>query len=245
MGVEAANSVELSWAVDDWLSRALNRTCLRAARKATSDDMSIPLPEVPGFYSIKVPTDNHDLVRDLYARKFNLYELHVALRFQADPVDFSRANSDGAQVSVAERQQIPSLQAIAVECFGNSRFHRDAHIEREFADKVWEQWVNDAVNDANRIVLVAHSGQQIFGFISLRPLSASLVSIDLFAVAAQFRRGRIGELLTSSVTAIARSPVEIVCETEAWNAPALNFYGKLGFTSGSLYSIFHFHKSSK
>lgn len=242
MDVEFARHSEVQWTTDDWLSRLLETPCLRVSRKLADGDVSIAPPDAPGFYSIKAPTDNHGLVRDLFDKKFSLIDLHISLRLDGDLAELPSANIGRSTICLAERQHIPSLQSIAVECFGNSRFHRDPHIVLGLADQVWRQWINDAVEDTGRVVLVAQRYQQICGFISLRPMPDGFVSIDLFAVGQQFRRGRIGESLIGSVFSFAKKPAGILCETETWNTPALNFYGRLGFTSSSLSSIFHFHK---
>ena len=238
-----ANRSEVSWENDNWLSQLLKKPCMRPSQKPTDSDTSVADPNLPGFYAIKTKTAHHDIVRDLFHKKFNLIDLHIAFHLEGPLDSQALTTTRGLTIHRAERQHIPLLQSIAVESFSDSRFHRDPHISNGLADKVWQQWTNDAVEDKDRIVLFAQRDQNICGFISLRPCSDGCVSIDLFGVAKKFRREGVGELLIRSISSFAGRPAGILLETEVSNTSALNFYGRLGFKTNSLFSIFHFHRN--
>ncbi len=235
----ARERASVHWKSDDWLARILGMPCFRPVSRVSAEERSILHPALPGFYSIKTPTSNHRLAAELFKARFTVMDLHIELESEIDGALVSRASSQ-AKVAIARASQLEALQAISVAAFGESRFHRDGRIAPARADEVWRKWVADAMDDDQRIVLSAERDGAPVGFISLRKQNDGTTSIDLLASAASARRTGVGEAL---LAAAADSSGTIVCETETWNTQALNFYGRHGFRTGALYSVFHHHHS--
>jgi [ribosomal protein S18]-alanine N-acetyltransferase len=84
--------------------------------------------------------------------------------------------------------------------------------------------------DLNRIVLKAHDGGALAGFVILQ-LAADEAEILTIAVAEEWRRQGIASLLLEAVLSACeeKTVTSIYLEVAEGNGPAVQLYGKLGF----------------
>ena len=121
--------------------------------------------------------------------------------------------------------------AIASNAFKHSRFYNDHNIEKDIADKIFENWMKDSFENEKKRVIVHKSGEEVLGFLLLT-INDSLqeIIIELIAVDSKVTAKGIGKELMSdfeySFSSEQYKKYFFRVGTQVNNITAMNFYIK-------------------
>lgn len=131
------------------------------------------------------------------------------------------------------------LYELAYQAGYMSRFRRDPQIGEENFRRLYREWVDKSVKDADTLVKVCSEDGEVVGFITAT-IHPEMVTIGLIATAEGYRGRGVGSRLIGSVMAEAarrRLPVEVV--TQGDNGKACRFYEGAGFHVKDEVLVYH------
>lgn len=139
----------------------------------------------------------------------------------------------GFEVRLLRPEDRAQVLAIARTSYIYDRFHKDAALTREIADRVNEAWLENACSGAIAdAVLVAEDAGSILGFVTCKMDGESRVGvIDMVATAlAARRRGVAGAITAAALDWFAGvGAVKVEVGTQLTNIPAARLYQGFGF----------------
>ena len=123
-----------------------------------------------------------------------------------------------------------STAAIFKGLFYDGRFHNDASIPKETADRLWESaLLNQLQGEAEAVLFLEHEGRPV-GAATFKPAVDGAGALFIFGVLEDYRgRGWGRMLLTEALRRSAGLYDRILVETSTYNHPALSLYLSLGF----------------
>lgn len=123
-----------------------------------------------------------------------------------------------------------------------SRFRLDQGFKANEFERLYRQWIENALSDNETSVLLHVEGEVITGFVSVETKANKAARIGLIAVSEVFQGRRIGLKLVQAACSLAyqkgNSELEVV--TQADNQAAVNLYQKSGFSLISSTFIYHY-----
>ncbi len=213
---------------DAWLSEVMARSVFRV-------DGVTEIPDEPGFYFAKVPTDRVADVGALTRRGFAVVDTNVTFERVrevaiATDVDVSDCTADDAD----------GVLAIAGAAFRYSRFHLDPAIGVALANHVKREWVANYVRRVRGDALfVARVDGRPAGFLAALVAHGTAV-IDLVAVAPSAHGKGIGSALCDAFAKRYAGQPRIV-GTQIANVPSIRMYTKLGYELARSAYVLHRH----
>lgn len=198
----------------------------------------------PALVTARVDATDHDASALLEHSGFVLIEAYLTLA-RAVPADAA----PDARMRDALPSDADALGELASASFSKDRFHRDPQIADARADRSRRLWVQNALRDERKNVIVAEieggvSGRsRIGGFLIARVDDADTHVLDLMAVACSARRRGIGRGLTKQFffTAKRAGASRVRVGTQDVNTPSLNLYIDCGFRHERVAYSFHLH----
>jgi ribosomal protein S18 acetylase RimI-like enzyme len=226
---------------DPWLTRGLGRRALRARPAAGPGDAGAraALAAEPVFVTAKIPAA---AVADGVAlQDMGFRVIDAALRF-AGPAP--RAAGDARGVRAAVPSDRAAVEALARTAFTTSRFHLDPAFPRSLAADVKAAWAGNFFAGARGdLLFVAPGDGGLAGFLLALRHGADWV-VDLIAVDPAARGRGVGRRLMAALAAApidTAAPARVIAGTQAANAPALAFYGRLGLAVERAEFVLHHH----
>jgi dTDP-4-amino-4,6-dideoxy-D-galactose acyltransferase len=124
-----------------------------------------------------------------------------------------------------------------------SRFKLDQNFKNNEFEKLYEAWINKALNDFNSMVIGAFIDSKIVGFISLG-IKQGIADIGLIAVDEHARGKHLGTLLLGEANnfAIKNNSEYLTVVTQENNIQAMKFYERNGFSVDKKNYIYHLWK---
>lgn len=137
-----------------------------------------------------------------------------------------------SDVEVFEISDIGDLDIGAFDgVFSGSRFHLDANISNELADRLWIEYLENFQIDTNNKIFVARCDGVDVGYIGVHIFGGEAT---LFAVATrkEYQGKSIGSKMIQSIVGSLKSSMVTNVKTEVYtkNIAAVNFYIKNGFS---------------
>ena len=124
-----------------------------------------------------------------------------------------------------------------------SRFKLDQNFKNNEFEKLYEAWINKALNDLNSMVVGAFIDSKIVGFISLG-IKQGIADIGLIAVDEHARGKHLGTILLGEANnfAIKNDSEYLTVVTQENNIQAMKFYERNGFSVDKKNYIYHLWK---
>jgi GNAT superfamily N-acetyltransferase len=146
-------------------------------------------------------------------------------------------------VALATGDHLFGLREIARRSFWHDRFHRDPQIPDDLADRSRELWVENALADEAKTVIVAGDAPCEGFLIGRRGKDAQTYVLDLMAVAGASRGRGVGRALTLHffLLAVEAGARRVVVGTQDVNTPSLNLYLSCGFRHERVSYTHHLH----
>jgi ribosomal protein S18 acetylase RimI-like enzyme len=233
---------------DPWLGGVLGREAFRLTfptgpGPAGPGPAGPPEPPPPTreavFIYAKVDVEAHAQSGYLEGLGFKLVDTNITFEKTLRSVPPSGAEPAGIRMAGPGDQERAVL--LAGKSFRKSRFHNDAAIGAETADRIKAEWVrNYFLGFRGDAMVVAEAGNGLAGFLLLLK-SKDALTIDLVAVDEAHR----GKALAAAMTRFAESrfPARALMRvgTQIANGPAIRSYQKMGFSLARSQYIFHYH----
>lgn len=229
---------------DHWLSAVLNKEVFHAHVEGKGPlDESEVRHELRGkeFVDIKIPC--HDILNlhTLFDSGFKVVDTNLTFSCEGSDDD-STDNIGHVVCRDAKNEDEDSIRKIAAENFIYSRFHLDPEIDKQFADKVKEEWVaNFFRNERGEQMLVAEIGENLAGFCQLLKPNENQIIIDLIAVHKIFQRTGAAEMMIKKIRSSLGLQKELVVGTQAANIPSVRLYEKSQMRLLSSKYVLHYH----
>ncbi|SPQ00027.1 putative acetyltransferase [Candidatus Sulfobium mesophilum] len=153
---------------------------------------------------------------------FYVSDLGVVWERKVDPLSGPVISVRGANLNDA-----PTLKKISSGLFKDSRFHNDPFFTYDEAERLYQAWIVNSLNDTDiRTFLVEKKG-----FITCKRLSKNKGDIPLVGVIAGEQGKGIGSALIAEVMDwFGKAGVKtVMVRTQAYNVKAMNFYKGLDF----------------
>lgn len=139
-------------------------------------------------------------------------------------------------------QELTAVKEMAKSSFTHTRFFNDKKFSREQVEKMYENWVGNAIADSSKELSVLKEAGVVVGFIVLKKEEAAKqLTIELIAVKEGSRgRGYGSQLMDfSKETAEKNELKRIIVGTQIDNLQGMNLYIKNGFFVSKKRSIYH------
>lgn len=122
-----------------------------------------------------------------------------------------------------------------------SRFFCDELFPRRKSEKLYLQWVKNAINDPNSVFLVLRYKEVVAGFVTFS-CQENDATIGLIAVRQEFYRMKLGlALLRECQNRLLKLRIKnLYVTTQCSNVPAIKFYESFGFSKDKQEILGHF-----
>ena len=203
------------------------------------------LKDVPkgSFVSCRIPSSHYPQIHALEKSGFLLIETYLILRNQ----EIKRTKDTGVSKTPVEirdctSSEIVRVMEIASSSFVHDRFHSDPNIPDHLAGYSRALWVQSALRDPSKDLLIATRGSEILGF-NCTKARAGQVVIDLIGVDHAARGKDVGSQLVNRTftDALAKGVRSSEVGTQAHNVGSVRFYQKHGFVLTNSFYTFHLH----
>lgn len=227
---------------DRWLQTFLDRPALRVTGSADGSDACLAalrgLAQRDAFSYARVPTSDPAALDAFQAAGFRVVDTTITLETAGLP----ESVQEHAGARFARSGDAAGVEAVAREGFAYSRFHLDPHIAKATADEVKAQWAANFFKGArgDHMVVVNVAGR-IAGFLQLLAGNDGVLTIDLVAVAADFRRRGLAAAMIRYAAHECAGTRRLRVGTQAANVASLCLYQGLGFVVSATAYVVHCH----
>jgi GNAT superfamily N-acetyltransferase len=145
-------------------------------------------------------------------------------------------------VREATDAELPELLSLARQSHRSTRFYFDGGFPHERCDELYARWLERALREPHRTLLVGESGGRVLGYEAVAPPRPDGEwTLDLIAVVEDQRgRGVGAALLRGSVAwASERGATGIVTALQARNVSSLATHERLGFRCARSQAWYH------
>jgi len=227
----------------EWDSRFFGIKIAKVNRFNSEDELSYILNEITQL-QIKLLyffVEPNDIFSNLLLKKLNANLVDEKLTYILDIKNIIVTENNQHVKPYWDNELTEELKRISIQTSEFSRFRVDKRIGDELCDKLYLEWINNAVNKVfNDSLYVYSENSTIEGLVSLKNMPNS-GSISLIGVDNKSRGKNIGTLLIKKAIAhyleLGFSKLEVV--TQKANIPACKFYEKNGFIIKSINNIYH------
>jgi len=145
-----------------------------------------------------------------------------------------------ARVRLARREDAEAVAQIGASTFRFDRFHADARVSDQAADRLKGAWARNAVEGRADAVFVAEDDGRIAGFNAC--LLREDAVIDLIGVAKDMQGKGIGrDLVRTSLSYYAGKAARMIVGTQSANHASLALYQSAGFRVDNSAFTLHLH----
>jgi dTDP-4-amino-4,6-dideoxy-D-galactose acyltransferase len=174
--------------------------------------------------------DDRRTARVADAHGYRVVDVRVTLRH-----DLQRIGADGGTpIRDARPEDVPPLREIATRSHRDTRFYHDPGFSRDRCDALYATWVENAIHDPERWVLVAEIGGEAAGYQVIRPSpDGGTARMEILAVDEPHRGEGAGRSLLHEGLRRARAEGAAAVETatQERNATSLKAHLVMGFSS--------------
>ena len=110
-------------------------------------------------------SDGDDLTNIHALEDHGFHFVEDILYFKYDLTSPTDLRHPELKVRLSQERDLDSLRMIAGNTFVHSRFHRDPHIEKAKADRLYEKWIETSLRKEPDSILVAEGEGKVLGFI--------------------------------------------------------------------------------
>jgi ribosomal protein S18 acetylase RimI-like enzyme len=230
---------------DKWIGEQVGCPAFKVS--ICNDDLDVAedvfLPgdgEAAVFVYAKVPVSHQRAVNYLLSKGFQFVETTVLYvksvtvpeNVAASGFRFADTNESAAHID--------ALGNLARDAFVFGDFHVDPKMSASVGGRIREQWVRNFFHGTRGThMIVSESDGEISGFLLL-VVSPPDITIDLIAVAGNYRgKGIASDLIRFAETCFSDCTT-ISAGTQISNAPSIGLYSKLGFTFSKATYALHF-----
>jgi len=184
--------------------------------------------------SARMPLDDEHIAQDLYACGFSARETLITLERELDPAPAMPTNVRLAQV--ADRA---ACLDTARKTFTYDRFHADARVPNDLADRLKETWVANALDGRADAVLVVEDDGVVAGFVTCM-VNGDAAVIDLIGVAPGHQGRGLGKaLVQGALDHYAGRKKVMRVGTQDTNENSLSLYEGQGFRRKDFQVTYH------
>jgi ribosomal protein S18 acetylase RimI-like enzyme len=228
---------------DAWLGAMLGREAFRLTFPAESGPDIVPQAPPPTreavFIYAKIDVGNPGQSARLEDLGFRLVDTNITFEKPLDPGAWTGRETPG--IRLARPEDEAAAVRLAQGGFRKSRFHNDARIAPETADRIKGEWVrNYFLGVRGDAMAVCEAAGGLAGFLLLLK-SAEALTIDLVAVDEAHRGKALAGAMTRFLESRFPGPAKVRVGTQIANAPAIRSYQKLGFVLARSQYIYHYH----
>lgn len=125
-----------------------------------------------------------------------------------------------------------------------SRYKTDNNFKNDEFRQLYDQWIQNSLNNSNTRILVTTSGSTITGFITVELFHDEKAKIGLVSVNENFQGRGLGSMLIKMAENVALQSGRTILQvaTQFDNKPAMTLYDKNGFETLSSTFIYHLWK---
>jgi ribosomal protein S18 acetylase RimI-like enzyme len=191
------------------------------------------------FMYSKIPATTTIIVNFVIECGFKLIDTAITLE---KPIIAESEKNLPYEVRFVVSEDKEPVVEIARKSFIYSRFHQDSAFPAGIADKTRAEWVRNYF-EGNRgdAMVVAVDGKIIIGFLLLLYGNTGILTIDLIAVAKNFRRKGIARHMIQYAESMCPGFSDIRVGTQLVNLPSLRLYEGMGFRAIQAQYILHYH----
>jgi GNAT superfamily N-acetyltransferase len=226
---------------DPWLSDVLGRP----SYLATGIPTRVVPARGPGFYTVRVGSENIAALKTWLRAGFRLVDVAVTMERRPDPASIART----CRVRPLAAGDLPSLRSWAGDAFACSRFHLDPGFDLRLAARVKRAWVEEilAGRRADRVWVGVLRGR-VSGFLARRIVRENRCRVgvlDLMAVRPTDRGRGIGAALIHSFVRHSAVDCDLLrVGTQAANSLSLRLYDRCGFVVTATHFVMHSHRQA-
>ncbi len=192
---------------------------------------------------LKVDTLYSSCIRALKEKHYDFYETISIQTLNILSKDLNEYNDSNYRF--AEEKDLSELKGIALEnTFSRSHFYLDQRFEVDNVNKMYSNWINNAINSEDRVLIIEHESKIAGMFIySVEELNKVRIATWKFAaVDKTFRNMSLGKkLFNCTIQACIKDRVEIIdTSLPIKNTISLRIHSKLQFSP--VLSMYTFHK---
>jgi dTDP-4-amino-4,6-dideoxy-D-galactose acyltransferase len=170
------------------------------------------------------------------------YLTDVRVTFDHSLRGFENQSMPGANVRPALAEDLPTLRAMTVSSYRDSRFYYDGHFPQERCDRLYETWIEKSLSGYAQAVLVMGEPGSPGGFVTCHTdILEAKGQIGLVGVSTNSRGRGVGQALVMEslrwFTANGMKSVQVV--TQGRNIPAQRLYQKCGFLTKEVRFWYH------
>ncbi len=234
---------------DAWLTKILERDVYRLIVDECSIDGDrfvgceafAALKSARAFAYAKTAVDFMPGIRSLIRMGFTLVDTNVLFSKPIGQPDWEPGRYEIQSASAAHEDQVADL---AYGSFEFSRFHLDALIPNELANRVKAEWTSSYFRgQRGDQMFVATREGDVVGFVLLIDRDDGTRTIDLIAVDRRHRGQGVARRMISHVEAHAESFTRVRVGTQLANIPSIRLYTQLGFVMDEAHYVFHHHQT--
>lgn len=245
----ARNGATLKLSVVPWDSEIFGFAVAQIVDLEVGDDASAQelLPELDAWcaihdvHLISCRLD-HERLREsmaLEAIGFRFVEMTYGPRLKS--LDDTVAPDHLIHITEASHADLGAIEEIAYSAFSTGRFLLDRRLDPELSSRRYANWVRTSFIDARHAVLKAEVDGDLVGFFIVERRPDAGVYWHLTAIAPRCQGKGIGLSLWRTMLLRHRREGATYVETtiSGHNVPAINLYGRLGFSFASAQMTFH------
>lgn len=229
---------------DDWLAGALGVPAFAVGlppdAQSLRDAMATSCREASAFFYAKVPVRELEAMAALQAAGFRLVDTQVTFEYRG------AGAKEASPLRLAQSADRDSVLEIAGSCFEFSRFHQDARIGRQRADRVKREWARSCLDGTRGDgVLVAEGGGRVAGFLAVKASTdagGTSAAIDLVGVDRPMQGRRLGTALVEAFVGRWHGRASrLLVGTQLANAASIRLYEQCGFRFRDAAHVLHAH----
>lgn len=187
-----------------------------------------------------VPASDDQRMRLAEMQGFDLVDIRMTFEWVVGPIS-TQTPSTNLLIRSARPDDLARLQAIARDCYHDSRFYHDRHYPREKCDQLYAAWIARSCQSDSEHVIVAEQAGAPIGFIAVEVAPNRHGTIGLVGVAAEARGARAGRCLVAAAQSwfASQNASTIFVVTQGRNVHAQRLYQYCGFVTRSVELTYH------
>jgi ribosomal protein S18 acetylase RimI-like enzyme len=182
----------------------------------------------------KITVQNSIMLSKIYG----LYLVDVNISYVCEFPATKKRETAFRNIVISKDSQLIS-QVKEISNFDDSRFINDNRLYLHGGNKVYEKWIDTALNDDRKFVIHLEDCGAVDGYILFKKDSKCL-NIELIAVKHDKQNKGIGQNLIQYMFRVAeKNNCSVSVGTQLTNSIANNFYHKMGFKQNEASQIYH------
>ncbi|MBI9008541.1 MAG: GNAT family N-acetyltransferase [Tenericutes bacterium] len=167
-----------------------------------------------------------------------IYLADVNIKYECKNPTSNKKILDYKKIVLSKDSNLIS-QVKSISNFEDSRFINDYRLNALGGIKVYDKWIDTAVNDDRKFAIYLNDNNEVEGYILFKENINSII-IELINVSHSIQNRGIGKKLINYLYYIAeKDNKSVIVGTQLTNKIANNFYRKMGFIQTDVSYIYH------